>query len=58
MTAVGLADVYRYGTRFLGALLVVALVSGLLVGAGVALVGTGQLASFSGAVVAVPSPAS
>ena len=48
MSAVGLTDVYRYGTRFLGTLLVVAGVGGGLIAAGYVLIQNGSLDSFSG----------
>ncbi|WP_434530475.1 hypothetical protein ACODNH_14555 [Haloarcula sp. NS06] len=48
MSAVGLTDVYRYGTRFLGILLVVAGVGGGLIAAGYVLIQNGSLASLSG----------
>ena len=43
MSAVGLTDVYRYGTRFLGTLLVVAGVGGGLIAAGYVLIQNGSL---------------
>ncbi|WP_058997024.1 hypothetical protein [Haloarcula sp. CBA1127] len=48
MSAVGLTDVYRYGTRFLGTLLVVAGVGGGLIAAGYVLIQNGSLGSLSG----------
>ncbi|WP_424003907.1 hypothetical protein ACOZ4I_05760 [Haloarcula salina] len=48
MSAVGLTDVYRYGTKFLGALLVVAGVGGGLVAAGYVLIQNGSLDALSG----------
>jgi hypothetical protein len=48
MSAVGLTDVYRYGTRLLGTLLVVAGVGGGLIAAGYVLIQNGSLDSLSG----------
>jgi len=46
MAAVGLSDLYRYGTRFLGYVLVVAIVGGGLVAAGVFLLSNGEFNGF------------
>lgn len=48
MSAVEITDVYRYGTRFVGALLAVVVVAGAFLGIGYVLVQNGQLGSFSG----------